>query len=48
MEERSKVKSGDVDACGVILGASAEILVRVAALKIISESSTRHPRIHAD
>jgi hypothetical protein len=41
MEERSKVKSGDVDACGVILGASAAILVRAAALKIISESSTQ-------
>jgi hypothetical protein len=30
-----------VDACGVILGASAVILVRAAALKIISESSTQ-------
>jgi hypothetical protein len=35
-----------VDDCGVILGVSAELLVRVAALvlKIIGESSTRHPR----
>jgi hypothetical protein len=33
-----------VDDCGVILGVSAELLVRVASLKIIGESSTRHPR----